>query len=174
MVWIHILDCPGFWWHKRWYCVEKHGYQWLIKKNDSGEFLGGLAVKDSALSLLWFGLDSWPRNLYMPWVWPKKKGSEEFKPECDHFMTNWFHLCLKNYAWVIHAKNLMKFGEFLCGAAEKNLSRNHEVVGSIPGLTQGVKDQALPWAVVQVEDAAWIPSCCGCGAGQQLQLWFNP
>ena len=27
------------------------------------------------------------------------------------------------------------------GAAETNLSRNHEVVGSIPGLTQGVMDQ---------------------------------
>ena len=21
---------------------------------------------------------------------------------------------------------------------------------------------------------AWIPRCCGCGAGQQLQLWFAP
>lgn len=32
----------------------------------------------------------------------------------------------------------------------------------IPGLTQwGVEDPALPGAVVQVEDAAWIPSSCG-------------
>ena len=26
-----------------------------------------------------------------------------------------------------------------------------------------VKDPALPWAVVWVADAAWIPCCCGCG-----------
>ena len=35
-----------------------------------------------------------------------------------------------------------------CGAAEKNPTRNHEVVGLIPSLSQWVKDLALPWAVV--------------------------
>ena len=51
-----------------------------------------------------------------------------------------------------------------CGAVEANPTRNREVVGSIPGLTQGVKDLALLWlwhrpaAVALIRLLAWEPS----------------
>ena len=52
------------------------------------------------------------------------------------------------------------------GAAETNLTGNHDIVGSIPGLAQRAKDPVLPQAVVWVADAAQI--LCGCGVGSQL------
>ena len=38
----------------------------------------------------------------------------------------------------------MYFGSSPHGAAETNLTRNNEDVGSIPGLVQWIKDPALP------------------------------
>ena len=46
---------------------------------------------------------------------------------------------------------------------EKNQTRNHEVIGSIPGLTQWVKDLALLWlwcrleATAPIRPLAWEP-----------------
>ena len=70
---------------------------------------------------------------------------------------------IKSVFWRSHRGSVVNKSDYI-----------HEDVGSIPGLTQWVKDPALPGAVVQVTDADQIPHCCGCGVGQQLQLQFNP
>ena len=49
-----------------------------------------------------------------------------------------------------------------------------EDVDSILGLTQRVKDLALPQAVTQVTDVAWIWRCCGCGIGISCSYDLTP
>ena len=50
-----------------------------------------------------------------------------------------------------------------------NPTRNHEVVGSIPGLAQRpVGKDPVSCGVGRRRSS--IPHCCGCGVGQWLQL----
>ena len=50
-------------------------------------------------------------------------------------------------SWVSVSENI-KYRSSLHGAAETNPTRVHDVVGSIPGLTQWVQDPALLRVVV--------------------------
>ena len=64
----------------------------------------------------------------------------------------------------------MKWRSSCCSSEVKNPTNISEDAGSIPVLTQGVKDLVSLWASVQVTDTAWIWCGHGCGVGQQLQL----
>ena len=72
-------------------------------------------------------------------------------------------LDLKTILQSYSNQNSMVLGSSYCSTVETNLTSIHEDVGSIPGLSQWVKDPALPWTVVNIADAAQIPCCCGCG-----------
>ena len=55
---------------------------------------------------------------------------------------------LKSKGFYVFLPNSDIFRSSRHGAAETNLTRNHEVSGSIPGLAQWVKDPVSLWAMV--------------------------
>ena len=62
----------------------------------------------------------------------------------------------------------LKSGSSRCGAAETNLTRNHEVAGLIPGLAQGGKDLAVDVSCGVRCRCSSDLDCCGHSVGQQL------
>ena len=56
---------------------------------------------------------------------------------------NDFYTCCIIETITFGAKENVLLGNSCCGAAEMNPTRNHKVVGSIPGLIQWVKGLAL-------------------------------
>ena len=55
-----------------------------------------------------------------------------------------------------------------------NLTRNHDVAGSIPGLAQWVKGSGVAVSCGVHRRQVQIPRCCGSGVGQGLQLQLDP
>ena len=65
---------------------------------------------------------------------------------------------------------LEELGSSRHGSVVNESDWEHGVSGLIPGLTQWVRDPALPWAVVWVPGKAGVLCCCGSGVGWWLQL----
>ena len=59
-----------------------------------------------------------------------------------------FDLAMISVIWNQNPSQQIQIGSSSCGSQFKSLTNTHEDVGLILGLTQWVKDPALPWAVM--------------------------
>ena len=72
-----------------------------------------------------------------------------------------FRVIIVKMTWELRKSEYkeQEIGNSLHSSVVMNPTRIHDDAGSIPGLTQWVKDPV-----------AWILCCYGCGIGQQIQL----
>ena len=137
-------------------------------------------------SQLWLRFDPWPSNFHRLWMWPNKLWVTILytynlynivqqlyynnSVDLPHLPPPPPELCKleRSLDFIGNLKEVLSKQEFPLWCSGNNLTHNHEVAGLIPSLTQWLKDPALPWAVVYVEDVAQILCCYGCGVGWQL------
>ena len=133
------------------------GTIYFLNKNPPWSFLVAWQVNEPTLPqqllglLLWSGFN--PCNPCLGnfhallRAQPKKKGV--------NFMVYQLH----------HSNKIKKNLQSSCrGSGETNLTRKHEVAGSILWVGD----------MVQVADVAQIWHCCGCGVGRRLQVELDP
>lgn len=75
----HRPYCPV--WPGRERCLPNSKANFSEHKIRIREFSDGLAVRDSALSLLWFRFNPWPRNFHVLWAWPKRNSTNSLEAQ---------------------------------------------------------------------------------------------
>ena len=83
------------------------------EKDNSEEFPGGLAVKDLALSFLWFRsllwhrFDTWPGNFHMLCAWPKKKKGVAFTSSVSWTSRSEYFQCILRFISHVTLTNVI-------------------------------------------------------------------
>ena len=95
------------------------------------------------------GLNSRPQWSKMP---PLEGPGWKVHMTSLHYFCNFLSLQLFQDKVFLFSLNQVFFWSSHCGSVVTTLTSIHDDVGSIPGLTQGVKDPALLWAVMWVTD----------------------